>query len=230
VRRAAGPADQLVDGRSEAEPAGGDEVVALSCEPSGPALVLGSTQPETDADVPRCAALGVAVARRRSGGGAVYVAPGAQVWVDVFVPAHHRLFEVDVGRSFRWLGEAWAEALRRLPDPPWPGEISVARPGAPLGPLGRRLCFAAVGAGEVLWGGRKVVGLSQRRDRRGAWIHSMAPLADHSALLLECLRLDPPTRAAAAAELGRVAGWLPVPAAVLLEAVTGEIARVVTAS
>jgi lipoate-protein ligase A len=229
VRREVAPARQLVDGRIKTERAGRDGVVVVASEPSGPALVLGSTQPDTDADARRCAALGVAIARRRSGGGAVYVAPGAQVWIDVFLPARHRLFEVDVGRSFRWLGEAWAGALRRLPDCPWPGEISVAPPGAPRGQFAATLCFASVGAGEVLWAGRKVVGLSQRRDRQGAWIHSMAPVVDHSGLLLDCLRLEPARRAAATAELGRVAGWVPVSPGILLEAVTAEIARAVTA-
>jgi hypothetical protein len=31
-----------------------------------------------------------------------------------------------------------------------------------------RVCFAGTGAGEVLAGGRKVIGISQRRSRNGA--------------------------------------------------------------
>jgi hypothetical protein len=40
--------------------------------------------------------------------------------------------------------------------------------------LGRLVCFAGIGAGEVLVGGAKVVGISQRRDRRGSRFQCVA--------------------------------------------------------
>ena len=49
--------------------------------------------------------------RRRSGGGAVLVAPGVQVWLDVFVPNDDALAQPDVGKSFHWLGDAFAAAI-----------------------------------------------------------------------------------------------------------------------
>ena len=80
-------------------------------EPAHPTVVLGSTQPDDVVDRGRATAAGVDVVRRRSGGGAVWLAPGAVTWVDVVVPAADPLWLDDVGRAAYWLGEAWAEAL-----------------------------------------------------------------------------------------------------------------------
>ena len=55
-------------------------------EVEAPALVLGSGQPDTSVDPRAVAAGGVEVVRRRSGGGAVLLTPGSQVWVDVVIP------------------------------------------------------------------------------------------------------------------------------------------------
>ena len=81
------------------------------CRFSAPAVVLGSTQPESSLDYARARSLGLDIARRRSGGGAVVVRPGAVLWVTVDLPAADPLWQDDLGRSFLWLGEAWARAL-----------------------------------------------------------------------------------------------------------------------
>ena len=52
-----------------------------------PALVLGSAQRDDVVDADACAAAGVEVVRRRSGGGAVLLLPGEVTWLDVVVPA-----------------------------------------------------------------------------------------------------------------------------------------------
>lgn len=191
------------------------------CKVTDRALVLGSTQATTDADRSRCARLGVAVVRRRSGGGAVFVSPGSQVWVDAFLPAGDALLLADVGRSFLWFGELWAKALSAAlaAKAPAVGRIEVAAPGGPSSSWGRRLCFGSLGAGEVTIAGRKVVGLSQRRDREGASFHSMGLVADHTDDLLGCLDLGDGERSQAAAHLRRVAGLIPVAERPLAEAV-----------
>jgi len=125
-------------------------------EVTGPALVLGSTQ--RPVEVP-----GVEVVRRRSGGGAVWVAPGDPLWVDVDLARDDPRWEDDVGRSFLWLGQAWADALAEL------GVAAEVHEGAfEPGRWGRQVCFAGRGPGEVFVGGRKVVGIAQRRTRSGA--------------------------------------------------------------
>ena len=133
----------------------------LTCEVTHPAWVLGSAQP--DATVERVAAegAGIAVVRRRSGGGAVLLVPHQHVWVDVVLPADDPLAEDDVERATWWLGDAWARALATLGVP----SPQVHRRGVTDRALGRVVCFAALGPGEVAAGGRKVVGVSQRRTR-----------------------------------------------------------------
>ena len=151
-------------------PVTGGRVARLG-HPTSPAVVLGSAQPGGDFDAARCSELGLEIVRRRSGGGAVLVVPGAQVWLDLYVPAGDELWRADLVASSAWVGELWREALRatgnaeglavhagRLVTTPWSG----------------RICFAGLGPGEVTAGRRKVTGLAQRRVRSGAWFFTMA--------------------------------------------------------
>ena len=132
-------------------------------EVDGPALVLGSTQRVADVDRSRLESLGVALATRRSGGGAVLVEPGNGVWIDVLVPRDDPVWGDDVGRSFTWLGQAWVEALAALG---LPARVHQGRPDRSA--LAAAVCFAGLGSGEVTVDGAKAVGLSQRRTRAGA--------------------------------------------------------------
>ena len=162
---ATGTAQQLHD-RPRPDPMRREVVV---CHPIGRAVVLGSTQ---RAPTQELVPAGAAVARRTSGGGAVWVAPGELVWVDVDLPANDPLWDDDVGRSFLWLGRAWAAALKKV-------EVSGASVwdgGLRCGPAGRALCFAGLGPGEVSVAGRKVIGISQRRTREGTRFHCAALL------------------------------------------------------
>ena len=52
-----------------------------------PALVLGSTQSAASIDAETASRLGVTLARRHSGGGAVWLHPGQSVWVDITIPS-----------------------------------------------------------------------------------------------------------------------------------------------
>ena len=125
-----------------------------------PALVLGSTQ-RVDGAEERAGSVGIEVARRRSGGGAVLLRPGEQTWVDLVVPAGDPLWDDDVERATWWLGRAWAGALEEL----GLRDVRMHDRGVSDRALGRMACFAALGPGEVEAGGRKVVGISQRRTR-----------------------------------------------------------------
>jgi lipoate-protein ligase A len=149
--------------------------------------VIGSAQPESDFDPERLAKSGTDIVRRRSGGGAVLVAPGQQVWLDVYVPNDDELAHLDVGKSFYWLGEVFARALAAVLGASDAGEIAVHRGPLEKTPWSKVLCFAGLGAGEVTVSGRKVVGMSQRRERSGAWIHAMALLDDDPLRLVELM-------------------------------------------
>lgn len=164
------------------------------CEVVRPAVVLGSTQP-ADAVVPGAA--GLDVARRRSGGGAVLVEPGRTVWADVVVPAGDVLWDADVGRAAWWLGEVWASTLAALGVP---GGV-VHRGAIVRNALSPTVCFAGLGPGEVTVGGRKVVGIAQRRNRHGALFQCAVPLAWDPSTLLAALSLSAPERESAAAVL-----------------------------
>jgi lipoate---protein ligase len=133
-------------------------------EVARPALVLGSTQSDVSVDTERCAAAGVEVVRRRSGGGAVYLAPGEVTWIDVIVPTGDPLWSDDIGRSMWWLGDVWAAALGDL----GVAGASVHRGGLETNKWSRTICFAGLGPGEVTVDGRKLVGVSQRRTRSAA--------------------------------------------------------------
>lgn len=148
-------------------------------EATGPAVVLGSTQPTSLVDADAAAAAGVAVARRRSGGGAVWVAPDEPVWIDVFVPRGDPLWSDDVGAAFQPVGDAWARALDDLV---LSGALDLDRSALAVhgGALVRTawsatVCFAGLGPGEVLLGDRKLVGMSQRRTRAGARFQCAVP-------------------------------------------------------
>ncbi|MGH3579451.1 MAG: lipoyl protein ligase domain-containing protein, partial [Mycobacterium sp.] len=151
----------------------GERALAI-CRATASALVLGSTQPESIVDGARAEAGGIAVARRRSGGGAVLVTPEDPVWIDAWVPAGDPLWRDDVGRGFDWLGDAWVEALGRSGIE---GLVARRQGRAACTRWSGLVCFGGVATGEVVTGdGRKVVGLAQRRDRRGSWFHGACVL------------------------------------------------------
>ena len=188
--------------------------------PTVRAVVLGSAQPESDVSLDAARVARTQVVRRRSGGGAVLVGPGLVVWIDVVVPAEDRLWEADVGRAFWWLGSAWVAAL-----------VEAGLPGAEMwaGGLVRshwsgRVCFAGVGPGEVVMSGRKVVGMSQRRTRRGALFQCAVPILWDPASLLDLLTLNAAERAAGTTELGSAAlGIGPAAAAPLVAALIDRL-------
>lgn len=133
-----------------------------------PAIVAGSGQdPAAVLDESACAAAGVEVVRRRSGGGVVLLEPGRLTWFDVVVPAAHlRAVGVgdDVAASMTWLGWHVAAALTEL----GVAGVDVHRGAMACSQWCPLVCFAGVGPGEVLVDGVKLVGVSQRRSRPGS--------------------------------------------------------------
>lgn len=164
--------------------------------PDGRSLVLGSAQQESIADSAAAARAGVEVAKRRSGGGAVYVDPSRCLWVDVVVPRHDVRWSDDVREATYWLGEVWQRALATIGL-----KTRLYRDGLEQTPWGRLVCFAALGPGEVLVGDRKVVGISQRRTRAGARFQCITYDHWNAADVLDLLDLSTADREAAAADL-----------------------------
>jgi lipoate-protein ligase A len=175
--------------------------VALAREVARPTLVLGSTQSAELVDGNALRRRDMDQARRRGGGGAVYLEPGAQLWLDAWIPRDDPLWRVDVSAAAEWVGTWWVEALAGLGHHDFDVHTGRASPGR----LGELVCFAGRGPGEVFHGGRKVVGLSQWRAREGALFSSCAYLRWEPASLLELMKLDPPRREATTRHLIPVA-------------------------
>jgi lipoate-protein ligase A len=157
-----------------------------------PALALGSGQrPDVVADLDACAAAGVEVVRRRSGGGVVLLEPGGVVWFDVVVPAAHLHAAGvgdDVAASMTWLGWHVASALAEL----GVAGADVHRGGMACSDWCPLVCFAGIGPGEVLLDGVKLVGISQRRSRPGSRFQCAVHTAWHPGALVALLHDDVP--------------------------------------
>ena len=148
----------IADDRADAD----DRVPSVVClDVTAPAVVLGSTQP-VDVVLPavELAAKGIEVARRRSGGGVVWLAPGESHWIDVTIGIDDEYWTDDVGAAFLWLGDRFVAALGSL------GIDAVTHRGRLIDRGGSSIvCFAGLGSGEVTVDGRKLIGMSQRRVR-----------------------------------------------------------------
>lgn len=195
VETLGGPAARLLDLAPLTE-----RMVRL-VRPDDRAVVLGSTQPQSDVDPVAAAAAGTSVLRRRSGGGAVLVGPGLILWVEVAIPVGDPLWTADVGQAFWWLGQVWAAALVAA----GLGDAQVWRGPLVHSAWSGRVCFAGLGPGEVTVGGAKVVGLAQRRTRTSATFHCAVAVVWKPGELLALMGLDPATQVQVAAELAMAA-------------------------
>jgi hypothetical protein len=179
--------------------------------PTDAALVLGSTQ-SVDVVAPSAT---IDVVKRRSGGGAVLVEPGAQLWLDVVVSTGDPLHDDDVGRSFAWLADVWRSALAEL------GVPATIHAGPLVSTRWSKLiCFAGLGPGELLDdAGRKVVGISQRRTRAWSRFQCSVPLLPWDpAPIVALLALSPEDVHQAVADLTDTVGHIPLDHESLLEA------------
>lgn len=151
-----------------------------------PALVLGGRQELSASASARAESDGVEVTPRRSGGGAVWIAPDTSVWIDLLVPVTHPWFHDDLTVTFRRTGELWQSALESCGVT---STIYSERPD-PHDELAKAACFAGLGWGEVVASGQKVVGLSQRRTRDGARVQCLADLSGQHARVADYLDLS----------------------------------------
>lgn len=161
------------------------------CDVNDASIILGSRQSLGMVDPVAAASAGLDVVRRRSGGGALIVRPEAIVWIDVVLP--HGFAPGDVRASMVWVGERWSAAVAPFTtsavdgDPIGPDRrLTVHRGGMVDTAWSRLVCFAGLGPGEVSLGGRKLVGLSQRRTRFGIRVQGLvyrAPVTSELARL-----------------------------------------------
>jgi lipoate-protein ligase A len=182
------------------------------------ALVLGSTQRETDADGMALDAFEVELCKRRSGGGAVLLVPGLTTWIDVELPRGDPLWDDDVGRAAHWLGRTWVVALATF------GVRATLHAGGVLQtPWSRTVCFGGLGPGEVTVDGRKLVGISQRRTRDGARFQCVLHRRWDPVTILGVLALHHRERAAALHDLANAGAGLDVEPELVVEALLRQL-------
>jgi lipoate-protein ligase A len=138
---------------------------------TAPALVVGRGVGRADVNEDWCAAQGIPVVQRRSGGGPVLWDRGL-LSLDVVLPPGHPLADRDVTRAYAWLGEALASGLRKLGAPVASVPLAAARDlqsrGDPASLAAARACFGGVSPFEILGPDRrKCVGLAQVRRTAG---------------------------------------------------------------
>lgn len=120
---------------------------------------------------------------RNSGGGAVAVAPSSQLWLTIYLRPDDPLVVRSIERSFDFLGHVLLRSLTVS------GVVECEVVGEPRNKAaGRILCYAGSSFGEVTCGGRKLVGLSQRRTLQWITFHVMIPIKETQRGVLAILR------------------------------------------
>jgi lipoate-protein ligase A len=121
-------------------------------------LSLGFAQPHGAADAAFCAANGVDVVRRPTGGRAVL--HHLETTYAVVAPLGRGPFPLDLQAAYRAICAALVAGLRRLGVE---AELSGGPEGGMIRPTEAIPCFVGPASGEVVAGGRKLVGSAMRR-------------------------------------------------------------------
>ncbi len=125
------------------------------------ALFIGASQRPDVLDSDACRSAAIA-AYKRSAGGTVVLADGGMLGCDVVLPAGDPLLDRDLTQSYRWLGEVWAAALRRLRLPAQVVSLEEARQSSRrhddaamdrAADLTRPACFGGLSPFEVVLAG-----------------------------------------------------------------------------
>ena len=126
-----------------------------------PTVSLGYGQPLAgDVDLAACAALGVGLVRRPTGGSAIYHdGPARELTYSVVATAADLGVGADLLETYHWIGEGLLAGLRALGAPV---EMVPLQPSDPAAMPA--FCFARTGSFELEVDGRKLVGSAQRRQ------------------------------------------------------------------
>jgi len=149
-----------------------------------PCLSLGASQPFEAADHGFCAAHGIDVVRRPTGGRAVL--HHVELTYLVAAPLGHAPFTHDLQAAYRTICEALVAGLRRLGVP---AELSGAPADGMIRPNQPIPCFVGPASGEVTAGGKKLVGSAMRRVGNAILQHGALLEGWDSELQAGCLGL-----------------------------------------
>lgn len=144
------------------------------------------------------------VLTRLSGGGAVLMDEGL-LSLDLLLPSGHPWLSGSPADTYDPVGGAWADALADLGVEGvsvHAADLAVSRRGGPRDRLLAAVCYATLGRGEVTAGGRKLVGLAQRRRRGGVLVQCGLLRRWRPEALLAALGADPDDAEIAEAAVG----------------------------
>lgn len=151
-----------------------DSRTEIACfEISNTSLVMGSAQRPEIFDQQALAKADIDLVKRSSGGGAVFVDGLNVIWVDVFAPKDSPLWHRDLAKNFEIVGGCWQRAFSECGM-----RLEMVTSSTSKSAEARLVCWAGIGWGELVVGNRKILGLSQRRNRWGARVQGMAVLDD----------------------------------------------------
>lgn len=147
---------------------------------STPAVIYRRKLEDEAAMERRAAQEGCDLLPRRVGGGVVFAGPW-MLSVDLLLPVAHPLGATGHTAAFRWFGDCWQAALRRLAVPTTlADDTNIAAHNAAAQAAGLEwACFAGLSHGELLDGmGGKLVGLAQSRGPWGVLLSAGLLLSD----------------------------------------------------
>ncbi len=186
---------------------------------SPPCLSLGFAQPYEAADAGFCAAHGVDVVRRPTGGRAVL--HHLELTYAVAAPLGRGPFTHDLQAAYQTICRALVAGLRAAGVP---ADVSGAPPTGMIRPTQAIPCFVGPAAGEVVVGGRKLVGSAMRRVGGAILQHGSILEGWDGALQAGCLGLaDDSSLRPAVVTIGDLLGG-EFDAGRLAEAVAGGVA------
>ncbi len=145
-----------------------------------PALSLGYAQPLSDVNLDACAAAGIAVVRRSTGGRAV-LHRGEFTYAVIASEG----FPASVAGTYRMITEVLATAIARL------GAPTAIAPGK-LSRAGSASCFQSATQADLVALGRKLVGSAQTR-REGAFLQHGAVMLTQRPAEIQDLLTQPST-------------------------------------
>lgn len=174
---------------------------------SPPCLSLGFSQPYEAADAGFCAAHGVDVVRRPTGGRAVL--HHLELTYAVAAPLGRGPFAHDLQAAYRTICGALVAGLRAMGIP---AGLSGAPADGMIKPTQAIPCFVGPAAGEVVAGGRKLVGSAMRRVGDSILQHGSILEGWDGALQAGCLGLaDDSALRPAVVTIGDLLGGAPEP-------------------
>ncbi|MHB8881448.1 MAG: lipoate--protein ligase family protein [Thermodesulfovibrionales bacterium] len=150
-----------------------------------PSVSLGRFQRTSDIDTDRCRARDIPVVRRPTGGRAVL--HDAELTYSFSVRTDHPSFAQDLRESYRKISSAIGLALQRT------GIRAEAKERPEKGSVlaGSPLCFQSSSRGEILFGGKKIVGAAQRRWPDGLLQQGTIPYRYDKEMMRSVFRLGP---------------------------------------